>query len=131
MNLGEKIRYLREVEGSLRGMGREMTQQEMVRAIKKELGESLSQSYLSQIESGDAESGRTPTAGVEAGREKREWRGSQQKCEERRDLMNWELFYLVCFFLGFALSLISFVAGGVHLHLPTKLHFHLGGHGVP
>jgi len=45
--------------------------------------------------------------------------------------MNWELFYLVCFFLGFALSLISFVAGGVHLHLPTKLHFHFGGHGVP
>jgi transcriptional regulator with XRE-family HTH domain len=52
MKLGEKIRYLREVEGSLRGMGREMTQQEIVRAIKKELGESLSQSYLSQIESG-------------------------------------------------------------------------------
>src|SRR2546430_2892069 len=52
MKLGEKIRYLREVEGSLRGMGREMTQQEMVRAIKKDLGESLSQSYLSQIENG-------------------------------------------------------------------------------
>ena len=52
MKLGEKIRYLREVEGSLRGIGREMTQQEIVRAIKKELGESLSQSYLSQIENG-------------------------------------------------------------------------------
>jgi hypothetical protein len=43
--------------------------------------------------------------------------------------MNWELFYLVCFFLGFALSLISFVAGGFNLHLPTKFHFHVGpGH---
>jgi transcriptional regulator with XRE-family HTH domain len=52
MKLGEKIRYLREVEGTLRGLGREMTQQEIVRALKKELGESISQSYLSQIESG-------------------------------------------------------------------------------
>ena len=52
MRLGEKIRYLREMEGTLRGVGREMTQQEIVRAIKKDLGESLSQSYLSQIESG-------------------------------------------------------------------------------
>ena len=40
--------------------------------------------------------------------------------------MNWELFYLVCFFLGFAFSLISFLAGGVHLHLPTRFHFHFG-----
>lgn len=52
MNLGEKIRYMREIEGMLRGMGREMTQLEVVRAVKKELGESISQSYLSQIESG-------------------------------------------------------------------------------
>jgi len=52
MRLGEKIRYLREVEGALRGLGREMTQQEVVRAAKKELKRSISQSYLSQIESG-------------------------------------------------------------------------------
>lgn len=52
MRLGEKLRYLREVEGTLRGLGREMTQQEVVRAIKRDLGEGLSQSYLSQIESG-------------------------------------------------------------------------------
>jgi transcriptional regulator with XRE-family HTH domain len=52
MKLGDKIRYLREVEGTLRGMGREMTQQEIVRAVKKELKLSISQSYLSQIESG-------------------------------------------------------------------------------
>lgn len=54
MKLGEKIRYLREVEGSLRGLGRPMTQLELVRAIREELGpgETLSQSYLSQIENG-------------------------------------------------------------------------------
>lgn len=52
MKLADKIRYLREVEGSLRGLGRAMTQQELVRAIAAETGESLSQSYLSQIESG-------------------------------------------------------------------------------
>jgi transcriptional regulator with XRE-family HTH domain len=52
MKLGEKIRYLREVEGSIRGLDREMTQQEVVRAIKKEVGAGMSQSYLSQIEKG-------------------------------------------------------------------------------
>src|SRR5579864_7175741 len=51
MKLGEKIRYLRHVEGILRGLGREMTQTEMVRAARRELGETVSQSYLSQIES--------------------------------------------------------------------------------
>src|SRR5438046_3941713 len=52
MRLGEKIRYLREVEGALRGLGREMTQQQVVRAVKKEQRKPISQSYLSQIESG-------------------------------------------------------------------------------
>ena len=54
MKLGEKIRYLREVEGSLRGLERPMTQLELVRAIREELGpgKTLSQSYLSQIENG-------------------------------------------------------------------------------
>jgi transcriptional regulator with XRE-family HTH domain len=64
VKLGEKIRYLREVEGSLRGLGRPMTQLELVRAIRevadkgkgraKGLGKgaSISQSYLSQIENG-------------------------------------------------------------------------------
>jgi transcriptional regulator with XRE-family HTH domain len=60
LKLGEKIRYLREVEGSLRGLGRPMTQLEIVRAIRKELGggekgakrKTISQSYLSQIENG-------------------------------------------------------------------------------
>lgn len=58
MKLADKIRYLREVEGSLRGLGRAMTQQELVRAIQSENASgkkgtgSISQSYLSQIESG-------------------------------------------------------------------------------
>jgi transcriptional regulator with XRE-family HTH domain len=52
MRLGEKLRYLRLVEGTLRGLDREMTQQEVVRAIARTQKRSLSQSYLSQIESG-------------------------------------------------------------------------------
>jgi hypothetical protein len=52
MTLGEKIRYLREVEGSLRGLERPLTQLELVRAIRKQLGKTISQSYVSQIESG-------------------------------------------------------------------------------
>ena len=68
MKLSDKIRYLREVEGSLRGLDRAMTQQETVRAIAeseaevvegakpskkaKARGATISQSYLSQIESG-------------------------------------------------------------------------------
>jgi len=52
VKLSEKIRYLREVEGSLRGLGRAMTQGELVRAIAEEMEGKLSQSYLSQIESG-------------------------------------------------------------------------------
>ena len=52
MTLGAKIKYLREMEGTLRGLGREMTQQEVVKAIRQELHLSISQSYLSQIENG-------------------------------------------------------------------------------
>ena len=52
MTLAEKFRYLRTVEGHLRGLGRDMTQQEVVRAISRELKEKISQPYLSQIESG-------------------------------------------------------------------------------
>ncbi|MGH9513200.1 MAG: helix-turn-helix domain-containing protein [Terriglobales bacterium] len=50
--MGQKIRYLREVEGSLRGLGRPLTQLELVRAIRKEKGKTISQSYISQIEGG-------------------------------------------------------------------------------
>jgi membrane protein implicated in regulation of membrane protease activity len=43
--------------------------------------------------------------------------------------MNWELFYLVCFVVGFAFTAISFVSGTLHLHLPGHGHFHVG-HGA-
>ncbi len=52
MTLGDKLRSLRSVEGSLRGFGRPMTQFELATAMKREVGRGLSQAYLSQIESG-------------------------------------------------------------------------------
>jgi membrane protein implicated in regulation of membrane protease activity len=46
--------------------------------------------------------------------------------------MNWELFYLICFVVGFAFSVISFLSGTLHshVHLPKHLHFGGGGHGT-
>ena len=47
--------------------------------------------------------------------------------------MNWELFYLICFVVGFAFTTISFLTGTLHLHvhLPGHAHFHVGhGHGA-
>jgi len=43
--------------------------------------------------------------------------------------MSWSDFYLLCFLVGFSLSVLSFLAGAVHIHLPFKVHlpFH-GGH---
>ena len=52
MELGQKLRLLRNLEGHLRGLGRELTQTEVVEAIRTELKKHISQSYLSQIESG-------------------------------------------------------------------------------
>ena len=52
MTLGQKLRQLRQLEGDLRGLGRELTQSELVRAIRSELGQTISQSYLSLIEKG-------------------------------------------------------------------------------
>ena len=52
MTLGQKLRALRHLEGHLRGLGREMTQTEVVRAIEIELQQRISQSYLSLIENG-------------------------------------------------------------------------------
>ncbi|GCF08870.1 transcriptional regulator [Dictyobacter arantiisoli] len=51
MNLAEKIKHLREVEGELRGFNRPMTQMEVVKTMQQELGVSISQAYLSQLES--------------------------------------------------------------------------------
>ena len=44
--------------------------------------------------------------------------------------MNWELFYLICFAVGFVFSTLSFLTGTLHLHLPTKWHLHVGKAGV-
>ena len=52
MNLAEKIKHLREVEGELRGLNRPMTQVEVVKAMQEELRDSISQAYMSQLESG-------------------------------------------------------------------------------
>src|SRR5205823_6307391 len=52
MSVAEKVRCLRLVEGHLRGLNREMTQKEVVTAIREELKRSISQSYLSQLEGG-------------------------------------------------------------------------------
>ena len=52
MKLGQKIAKLRALAGFTRGLDREMTQAEVSRAVKEELGGQISQSYLSQLESG-------------------------------------------------------------------------------
>jgi transcriptional regulator with XRE-family HTH domain len=52
MNLAEKLKHLREVEGELRGLGRAMTQVEVVDAMEKEQQGKISQAYLSQLEGG-------------------------------------------------------------------------------
>jgi transcriptional regulator with XRE-family HTH domain len=53
MTLGQKLHQLRQLEGDLRGLGRPLTQSELVRAVKAELGKTISQSYLSLIEKGE------------------------------------------------------------------------------
>ena len=50
MNLAEKMKHLRAVEGELRGLNRPMTQVEVVKTMQEELGETISQAYLSQLE---------------------------------------------------------------------------------
>lgn len=44
--------------------------------------------------------------------------------------MTWSDFYLICFIVGCALSVISFLAGAFDLHLPGGMdhHLDLGGH---
>ncbi len=41
--------------------------------------------------------------------------------------MTWSDFYLICFFVGFGLSALAFLAGTMHLHLP-HMHVHHGIH---
>jgi transcriptional regulator with XRE-family HTH domain len=52
MTIGEKLAQLRTLEGFARGMDRELTQAEVARGVKEELDGQISQSYLSQLESG-------------------------------------------------------------------------------
>ena len=52
MKLGQKLTHLRMLEGHARGLGREMTQAEVARAVREEQDGQISQSYLSQLESG-------------------------------------------------------------------------------
>ncbi|HEX8997823.1 MAG TPA: hypothetical protein VF812_17475 [Ktedonobacterales bacterium] len=52
MELAEKLRRLRKAESARRGLWRLMTQHEVTRAMRQEIGVSLSQAYLSQLESG-------------------------------------------------------------------------------
>jgi membrane protein implicated in regulation of membrane protease activity len=42
--------------------------------------------------------------------------------------MTWAALYLICFVVGFVLSLVSFLAGGLHWHLPFGHH---AAHGIP
>jgi membrane protein implicated in regulation of membrane protease activity len=48
--------------------------------------------------------------------------------------MTWADFYLVCFVVGFFLSVLMFLGGGLHLHIPhfhfhtPATHIHLAGH---
>ena len=52
MELREKLVQLRMRAGESRGLGRPMTQMEVTTALRDELGLSLSQAYLSQLERG-------------------------------------------------------------------------------
>jgi membrane protein implicated in regulation of membrane protease activity len=41
--------------------------------------------------------------------------------------MAWSDFYLLCFIVGFSLSVLSFLAGAIHIHLPFKMHMPFHG----
>ena len=39
--------------------------------------------------------------------------------------MSWQAFYLGCFGVGLMVSVVSFLSGALHLHLPVKWHVHV------
>jgi membrane protein implicated in regulation of membrane protease activity len=41
--------------------------------------------------------------------------------------MTWSDFYLLCFSVGFIFSLLSFLGGATHFHLPARLHLPFHG----
>jgi transcriptional regulator with XRE-family HTH domain len=61
VELSEKLRHLRHVEGDIRGAGRPLTKAEVARAMRDELGASLSPAYLSQLENGQRRHLTAPT----------------------------------------------------------------------
>jgi transcriptional regulator with XRE-family HTH domain len=52
MDLADKMRHLRNRAGAARGLNRPLTQAELARAIRAETGGTISQAYLSQLETG-------------------------------------------------------------------------------
>ena len=52
MRLGEKLRALRELEGTCRGLSRALSKAEVVKLIREESEERISLPYLSQLERG-------------------------------------------------------------------------------
>jgi membrane protein implicated in regulation of membrane protease activity len=41
--------------------------------------------------------------------------------------MTWSEFYFFCFIVGFLLSILSFLGGAAHIHLPARLHWPFHG----
>jgi len=41
--------------------------------------------------------------------------------------MTWSDFYLLCFFVGFIFSVLSFLGGATHIHLPARWHLPFHG----
>src|SRR5262249_34830917 len=50
-------------------------------------------------------------------------------CPSSEVIMTWANFYLVCFIVGFLLSVTSFLSGRAHLHLPHGHLAHGASHG--
>src|SRR6516225_5215934 len=84
----------------------------------------------------NAEFGRAPAAGVAAGRLRGpdswpEWGQTRPEAQT----MTWADFYLVCFLIGFLLSLVSLIIGhmNLHFHFPSgdvhgfQIHWGNGG----
>ena len=84
MKLGEKIRYLRSMEGAIRGLSREMTQAEVARAMSKELRKNVSQSYLSQIENGTRPFARSSAMAASSASRRKRHRSSLGKTQRLR-----------------------------------------------
>jgi len=45
--------------------------------------------------------------------------------------MTWSDFYLLCFIIGFSLSVLSFLAGAINIHIRLPFKVHMPSHGAP